>query len=179
MSFDIPVFQFVNGFVGRSVFLDLLGVFSARFFPYLLVLLFGLLLWKVHYWKDRLYYLSVAVLSLILASGIIVPAFKTLNFRARPFEALNFAPLINGVSHSSFPSAHATFFFTLATAVFFVNKRVGMWFYIGAGIIGVARIFVGVHWLTDIITGALIGIMSVILVRRIVRKPITSYNHSY
>ncbi len=72
----------------------------------------------------------------------------------------NFIPLISQSSkEASFPSGHATFYFALATIVYFYNKKVGIWFFIVSFFIAVARVFVGVHWPSDILAGALLGIL--------------------
>ena len=83
---------------------------------------------------------------------------------SRPFITLVFKPLIDLEISNSFPSGHASVFFALATAVFLFNKKWGYCFFVGAILIGLARIFVGVHWPLDIAGGLAVGILSVLLV---------------
>mgnify|MGYP001558745976 FL=1 len=59
----------------------------------------------------------------------------------------------------SFPSGHATFFFALATAVYFYNKKWGIGFFIATIFITVSRVIAGIHYPSDIIGGAFIGIL--------------------
>jgi undecaprenyl-diphosphatase len=62
---------------------------------------------------------------------------------------------------SSFPSDHAALFFALATGLFFVSKRVGIFAILYTlFIISLPRIYFGLHYPTDIIAGAFIGIIT-------------------
>jgi undecaprenyl-diphosphatase len=60
---------------------------------------------------------------------------------------------------SSFPSDHATLFFALAAGLFFVSRRLGM---AAAAyvtfVIALPRLYVGWHYPSDILGGALIGV---------------------
>jgi undecaprenyl-diphosphatase len=78
------------------------------------------------------------------------------------------SPLINE-SGSSFPSAHAAWFFALAMTVWYANRKWGWWYFALATVMGIARIYAGVHWPFDIIGGAVIGIASGIFVHWLLR----------
>ena len=69
------------------------------------------------------------------------------------------AKLISPDDPFSFPSGHATFFSALATALYFYHKRLGLWFGLGAVIIGLARIISGIHYPADILTGFGLGML--------------------
>ncbi|MSU56498.1 MAG: phosphatase PAP2 family protein [Candidatus Taylorbacteria bacterium] len=78
--------------------------------------------------------------------------------RPRPFVAdPNIHALISETSYS-FPSGHAAFFFALSTTVYLYNKRWGVWFFVASAVIGLARVMAGVHYLTDIAGGAVLGV---------------------
>lgn len=59
---------------------------------------------------------------------------------------------------SSFPSDHAVLFFSLAMGIFFVSRRVGLIAFLYAAVfIALPRIYLGLHYPTDILVGAVIG----------------------
>jgi undecaprenyl-diphosphatase len=84
--------------------------------------------------------------------------------RPRPFVALpDIHPLIATLPSEnlqSFPSGHALFFFAIATVLFCFNKRVGVLAFIAAAVMAIARVYVGVHWPSDILGGAVIGMLT-------------------
>ena len=90
--------------------------------------------------------------------------------RERPFlksteNLLSVHALIPPPITTSFPSGHTATAFALASAVFFVNRRLGIVAYLIALIIGFARIAVGVHYPTDVVAGIFVGLASFAAVR--------------
>jgi undecaprenyl-diphosphatase len=68
---------------------------------------------------------------------------------------------------NSFPSDHAALFFSLAAGIFMLSRRVGtLVFLYVLFMIALPRIYLGLHYATDIIVGAAIGIGSVWLCTR-------------
>lgn len=59
----------------------------------------------------------------------------------------------------SFPSGHTSSSFAFATAVFSNNKKWGIAAYILAAAIGFSRIYLGVHYCTDVLAGAVLGVV--------------------
>jgi undecaprenyl-diphosphatase len=169
MFFDTPAFYFINGFSRKWLPLDWLGIFFAKYLGYFLILYFLVLLFRRTKLIEKIYFFSFVSLSLILARGIIAEALKFFIARPRPFSVFDFQPLIDvGGVNASMPSGHAAFYFALAAAVFFFSKKTSQWFLIAALLIGIARIFVGVHWPTDILVGALIGLASALTVKYLI-----------
>jgi len=164
---DLYSFNLLNQFAGRWFWLDSLGIFFAKYFEYVLIfclLLFLLVKFK-KYWKM----VFQALLSAFLARFVIVELIRWLWQRPRPFIENNVNLLLTHNS-ASFPSGHAAFYFALSTIVFLYNKKAGVLFYIASFLICLARVFTGLHWPTDILAGAVIGIIFGWLVNKISKK---------
>ncbi len=72
----------------------------------------------------------------------------------RPFIIDGFDPLASNATDNGFPSDH-TLFASAIAGVFLVHKKqIGLWFTIVALIVGVGRVYAGVHHSIDIV-GAL------------------------
>lgn len=68
---------------------------------------------------------------------------------------------------SAFPSDHAVMFFTLATGLFCVSRVAGAVALLHAGlIVCLPRVAIGAHWPSDILAGALFGIVTIVLFLR-------------
>lgn len=154
------------------------GIFLADYFGYFLILTAFFLILKEKQFNQKIYLFSLLALSLILSRGLIAEIIKFFVARPRPFSALEIQPLVSYGNHDinmSFPSGHAAFYFALAFAVFLyfnraedkAKKRLGLWFLAGASLVAVSRIFVGIHWPTDILVGAAIGIASAFIVKKL------------
>ena len=179
MSIDVSLFHLINGPAGKFWLLDWVGTFLASPFAYILGVVFLYLLIKEKNWKKRIYFFSLAALSTILSRGIITETIRFIYARPRPFAALSFTPLLSQETGGSFPSGHATFFFALAMTVFYMvkdspeifHKNWTWWFLGGTILMTIARIYAGVHWPSDILGGALIGILCAASVRRFLPFP--------
>lgn len=168
MVFDTAAFQFIDSLAGKFKILDWFGIFLADYLGYFLILFAILLIITKTNWKERFYFFSLTALSIILSRGIITETIRFFYSRQRPFSVLGIQPLIEHSPAGAFPSGHMTFYFALAFSVFLFNKKWG-WRFLGAAfLIGLARIYVGVHWPLDIISGALIGIFSVLIIKKII-----------
>lgn len=168
LNLNRNLFEFLFGWSGKSAVIDVLIVFVAKFLPYLVAL--GLLAWVFSRaeWKLRWFLFAEGAMGVILARGIVTEAVRFFYRNPRPFEVLNLPPLISE-SSSSFPSAHAAFFFALATTGFYHSRRLGWWIFGLAAAIGLGRVIAGVHWPLDILSGMGIGILSAAIAHRLVK----------
>ncbi len=104
-------------------------------------------------------------LSRALATALAALLFNLLitwfYFRARPFLALSFAPVIDlSPLSKSFPSDHAALAWSLAGTLWWQNKKIARWWLPGAlaFLISFGRLLAGVHYFSDVLAGALIGL---------------------
>lgn len=105
--------------------------------------------------------------------GMILARFLalTLPFRLRPLHeaGINFLvpygtspAILDG--WSSFPSDHAVLFFALSTGLLFVSQRAGIFaLAYTSAFIAFPRIYLGLHYPTDILAGAIIGVVMSLL----------------
>jgi len=166
---NLSFFDFIHGVSGRNYFVDAAGIFTAEYLPYIIFLGFLLLVVSQAGWRQKVFFFSEAAIAVILSRGLITEIIRFFYYSPRPFEALRFQSLIPE-SGSSIPSGHAAFFFALATIIFFYNRRWGVWYFVFSLLISIARIFAGVHWPSDIIAGAVVGVLSGIFVHLLLKS---------
>jgi len=100
-------------------------------------------------------------------------AIKDLVDRPRPFEAHSEIHPLYTVHSSSFPAGHATTAFAGATLLSYLAPR-GTPLFVGlAAAIGLSRVYVGDHYPSDVVGGAVLGAivaLAVIVVLRLLGK---------
>ncbi|MEK7478588.1 MAG: phosphatase PAP2 family protein [Patescibacteria group bacterium] len=166
-SLDEKIFNLIHQLVGKSRLLDLSAIFFADYSGYILILIALVLIFSAKKYKDRIYNLAFVSLILLLSNGILTQTIRFFFFRKRPFVELDFVPLIEkSASEASLPSGHATFFFALAFAIFYLGeKRWSLIFLLISLLMGIARVYVGVHWPLDIVSGILVAFVSAYIVK--------------
>lgn len=168
---DQFIVQALHSVNGRVPALDVFAVFCAQALIYivgigLLVVIIrssrGEQMSRLAAWRARLQTILLTLLSLLIARGIITSLIHVLYSRPRPFVALGWQSLIEHMATPSFPSGHATSMFALAFIGWQVNRRWGWYFFAAAMLAAIARVYAGVHWPSDVIAGAVIGMLAVV-----------------
>ncbi|MFH0791860.1 MAG: phosphatase PAP2 family protein [bacterium] len=167
-TFDKIIFNLINGLAGNWPVLDYLGIFFAEYLPYVLTAV--LIVWLIIDWKKRLKPLIIFYSTVIFSRLIVTEIIRYLLPRNRPFVDYDVNLLINHSASSSFPSGHASFYFALAMAIYLYNKKAGAVFLLMVSLMSIARVYVGVHWPTDIIAGAVVGIASAYVINFLKQK---------
>ena len=113
----------------------------------------------------------VGLLSLIalLLSGLVNNLIlKNLVARIRPYEVIPGLQTLIGIQKDySFPSGHTGSSFASAITMYFgLPKKMGIPAVILATLIGLSRLYVGVHYPTDVFFGALIGVGIAVLLNK-------------
>lgn len=111
------------------------------------------LLWK----KER--QLALVMMVVPVLAGVTSDVLKILFARPRP----DLVPHLDGVSSMSFPSGHATnataLFLTMAFLLPVGSAKARLALAIGfAGASSLSRVMLGVHWPTDVVAGAMLGL---------------------
>lgn len=162
MSIDLTLFSALNQ-AGTDPFLDLLMV-ALSFLGLSYVMIFiGPLLW---HWKRR--ELAIDVVVLIIITTLMTEGLKLLIMRERPFEVLADARTLqwgwlSTATGYSMPSGHAarafavTVFLSLTIWSRTIRSRLRLPAVALAAMIGISRIYLGLHWPSDVIAGAILG----------------------
>jgi len=106
-------------------------------------------------------YGAMLFISLMLCLLVGNLTLKPLVARIRPFNAM---PLLDGLIIKppldfSFPSGHTMCSFAPAIVLCYMNKKVGICAIILSTLIGFSRLYLYVHYPSDVLTGAILGIL--------------------
>lgn len=104
------------------------------------------------------------IFDLIACNGIIKPIVS----RLRPCVLNSTVDLIVSVPFdASFPSGHTLFAFSAATILFIYHKGWGLAAYAFACVMGFSRMYLYVHFPTDVLLGAIFGVILAIVAYRL------------
>ena len=158
LSLDESWFRALN-LAGTNPGLDILmSLFSAIALPYVIALLAVPMWWKGH--RE----LALDLLVVLFLVIVVTEAVKFAINRARPCDALTDVHLLAPTACAqetdpAFPSGHASRIFGAAALLGFSFRwRVRVGAFGLAALTGVSRIYLGVHWPSDVLGGAVLGI---------------------
>ncbi len=155
----------INGYAGNNGAVDEVAKFCASYGIYLvagLLVVFGV----TETWNRPVQGLRVAMAAIVslATAGVIVFVVGSVFTETRPFvNDPDTVQLLSHAADNSFPSDHTT---VLAAAVFvgmLAWPRWGWVFLVGLLLMGVARVFVGIHYPGDIAGGMFIGLVGALL----------------
>ena len=159
-------FLFLNPFHGSPLnlfFINFTYLGDGLFAVGVIILLMVLRRWS-QAWQVLIAFLLSALLAQVLKAFFGMP---------RPWEVFEhgekYAYFIDGITRrgfSSFPSGHSTTVFTLATMLAFFerNKIANLLYLLVAVVVGYSRIYLGQHFLTDVLMGSFLGVLTAVLV---------------
>ena len=177
-TFDTAILETLNQFAQVSLVADSTVVFIADSH-----LVKGAVLLLIFWWgwfrvsanraMVRLHLISTLIGCFVAMVAARILA-KSLPFRLRPMhdDGLDFTlPLTMEPtlleSWSAFPSDHAVLFYALSTGLFFISRYVGAFALLFTTVfIALPRIYLGLHYPTDIVAGASIGIVIALLFQK-------------
>lgn len=132
-------------------------IFGAKYLIFLVVLMVGIF-FLIQLKPDQKKFLLYAVVTLPLIF-IVAKLSSLLYYDPRPFVVGHFIPLIPHAPDNGFPSDHMLFAAALATLVFPFSKRLGIILFILAGLVGAARVVIGIHHVIDIVGSGVISVV--------------------
>lgn len=173
---DANIVLWLNGLIGKSLLLD--GAMKLLVNDYFVPVAMALSL--VALWftgknqgerEQNQRAVLTAALGMALATGLVALCNHFFD-RPRPFEDMPW--LVSRVqqifylpSDPSFPSNVAAITFGIAAGAWMRNRKVGRWLFIPACLVSFARVYVGVHYLSDILGGAALGFLGSLLAYKV------------
>jgi undecaprenyl-diphosphatase len=168
MDLDLSIFLKLNDLAGQNRILDGIAIFFAKYAPFIFV--FIILLYLLKEFRENEWLILKILLAGIFARFVVAEIIRLFYFRQRPFVELAVNQILPHEASGSFPSGHAVFFFAISTILLIWNKKIGLLSFMITFLMGIARVFGGAHWLSDIIAGFGIGIISALIVEEIVNR---------
>ena len=112
---------------------------------------------------------SLFVLFSLCASGLACLLLKGVIGRLRPGvmgidDNLVFSPFTHSAQWASFPSGHTTTAMTLAFSLGLLFPRLRDGLLVLGALVGVSRVMLGVHWVSDVIAGTWLAYVTVTLI---------------
>jgi len=150
MSFDYTIFQLINNLAGSKPALDFLMITITDFG---IPIIAAIILFYCD--KKTIHKTMLSVTAMLILDFII----KLFYFRQRPFSEHEVNLLIDHLQTAGFPSRHASIAFSIAMPILTSNKTTGILAILIATLVGLSRIYTGVHYPTDVLAGAIIGII--------------------
>lgn len=159
LSLDRSLFWLINTVLANPLF-DLLMPFITNFdnFKILVILIwFSLIIFGKR--KGRVT-AGLLVLVLVICDQLNSHLLKEMFGRIRPCRGLEGVRLLVSCgSGPSFPSSHAANIFAAAALLSYKYRRFAIPFFIYAILIAYSRVYVGVHYPSDVIAGAFVGLI--------------------
>lgn len=162
---DDTITHWINSAAGQSALLDTIMILLTQYGVPFLVLLVVLQWWSRHERMHVRHTCIAAGLSFLIGLGVnqIILLFV---HRVRPYDFGVSHLIITPSGDWSFPSDHATATLAIASAFLLRRlKRRGLVLLAGALLVCLSRVYVGTHYVTDVLGGATTGILTAVAVR--------------
>ncbi|PLT27614.1 undecaprenyl-diphosphatase [Peribacillus deserti] len=163
---NVDAFRMINDIGKEYTSLNPIAIFIAEYMVFFLALAM-LVYWFTRTNKNRMMVLC-AMIS-FLAAELLAEVVGRLHSNNQPFAELpHVNKLIEKAVNNSFPSDHTMLFFSICVTFWFFRRGWSFLWVVLAVLVGISRIWVGVHYPADVLVGALISIVSAYIVYRVV-----------
>lgn len=165
-NYDTRLFIFINQ-LGHNPYLN--SFFSLLSGVGTLGIIWAIIAIILFFWEKKNDHQKLFALFLGLGiSAVVVEIVKNLTKRVRPELAIPFTITISEKSASfSFPSGHATIAFAAAYILSCNHKKLKWFYYLLALLISYSRIYLGKHYPSDVIVGAMLGLLVGLISKKI------------
>ena len=169
MSLNIDLFYFINNNMANPLFDAIMPPLSdCGGFVTLLVICILVILVLRYFKKEKYYQIAKLCLYALILAGIIAACLKLTFHSPRPFTALDHVRQLTVPSEpNSFPSGHTASTLSIITILAWKlreHKIVAALLVVFAVLVGFSRIYCGVHYPFDVLVGAIVGVVSGVVV---------------
>ncbi|WHY96908.1 undecaprenyl-diphosphatase [Peribacillus simplex] len=162
------LFRMINNLGKQYTDLNPFFVFIAEYMIFFLVLAVLLFLFSRRN-KNRI--MVICAFITLAISELLAKIAGQFHSNNQPFAELpNVNRLVEKAINNSFPSDHTIIFFSFCITFWLFKRGWGILWVILAVLVGISRIWVGVHYPADVLVGAIISIVSATIVYKIVLK---------
>lgn len=149
----------IHGLAGHSAVADELARIVADYLVFLGVVVLAWL-----YLRERSLRTVIAAGFAAAAAVGIAGLIGLVDYVPRPFVAEHFTPLIPHAADSSFPSDHLAALGAVCGAAWFTARRLSAVTAVVGLAVAFARVYVGVHWVTDVAAGFGLGVIAGVVI---------------
>jgi undecaprenyl-diphosphatase len=155
---DLAIVQWANSLATHTPGVAYASVFCASVLIFVLGGVAGVVVYRLPRAIRRA--TLIQIVAAVCIAYVVSQGIGAVAFRQRPFvRDAGVHPLITiSAALKSFPSDHTTIAFAIVGALFVrLHRRARIGFCLAAALVGIGRVFAGVHYPTDVLGGAVLA----------------------
>ena len=157
---NLYFFEIINGLAYKSVLMDKMMIGISNYLPYVfMATLVCMYLYGFYKESKILRRTAIDIVTMTIIDMLLSFVIGYIYPEARPFVGHNVNQLIQHVPNSSFPSNHALGTMAIALGLIAPYRTCGIVFACLAIVVGVSRVYVGVHYPIDILGGFALALL--------------------